>query len=297
MQKNIGLIGFGVMGYQIAMKLIEEKCNLSTFDINPEATARAEELGCEVYNSPALVAQRTNIILISLPSPKHVAEVVCDDVIGLLSGAASGSVIIDTSTVDPTTSQTMANKASRFEVGYLDAPVLGRPMSVGKWTLPVGGNSNDIEKARGVLSLLAERIVHVGPVGGGNKLKLLNNLMFGAINSITCEVFALCKHLEMDPKVFFETVSKSTAGTVSNLFKELGPKIINKDFSADFSINNLNKDIQLGIDMAKSVGVKLPISENNQVYNVLGKNADIGQEDTAALVKIFEKLIASEGSE
>jgi len=296
MQKNIGLIGFGVMGCQIAMKLIEGECNVLIFDIDPEASARGKKLGCEVYNNPALVAQRTRIILISLPSPKHVAEVVCDEVTGLLSGAASGSVIIDTSTVDPTTSQTMANKASKLEVGYVDAPVLGRPKSVGKWTLSVGGNTNDIEKARGVLSLLAERIVHVGPIGSGNKLKLLNNLMFGAINSITCEVFALCKRVEMDPEVFFETISKSTAGTVSNLFKELGPKIINEDFSANFSINNLNKDIQLGIDMAKSVGARLPISENNQVYNALGKNAGIGQEDTAALVKIFEKLITSEGS-
>ena len=89
----------------------------------------------------------------------------------------------------------------------------------------------------------------------------------------------------------FNTVSQSSAGTVSNLFKELGPKIVNQDYLANFSINNLNKDMQLGLEMAKQSDARLPISEGIQAINALGKDTEIGAEDTSALVKVFEKLI------
>ena len=291
MVDNVGLIGFGIMGQTIAKKLIDNGYSISLFDIDLAATARAERVGCKICNTPSSVALDTSIILISLPAPEHVRSVICDQTSGILSTAKSGSVIVDTSTIDPKTTKDLAAKARAVKVGYLDAPVLGRPMSVGNWTLPTGGLSSDLEKAKPVLDLLAEKIVLVGPSGDGNKIKLLNNLMFGTINAITCEVFAFCKHLNIDTNLFFNTVSQSSAGTVSNLFKELGPKIVNQDFLANFSINNLNKDMQLGLEMAKQSDARLPISEGIQAINALGKDTEIGAEDTSALVKIFEKLI------
>ena len=76
----------------------------------------------------------------------------------------------------------------------------------------------------------AANIIPVGSLGTGNTIKLLNNLMIGAINSITCEVFSLCKRQSIDPNLFFETISKSGAATVSKLFNEIAPKIIENDF-------------------------------------------------------------------
>ena len=107
-------------------------------------------------------------------------------------------------------------------------------------------------------------------------------------------MFALCKHLNMDPDLFFDTISKSRAGTVSNLFRELGPKIVRDEFSPNFSVNNLNKDIQLGLDLAANAGARLPITENNQAFNALGKDTELGNKDTSVLVKIFEKLILAD---
>jgi len=293
MKKKLGLIGCGIMGQKIAKILLDHNYEIAVFDTSEKAISTANKLGCKSYPSPAAIALETSLILISLPTPAHVEMTVCKEDTGLLSSTRPGSIIVDMSTVDPITTQQIALKANNKNVGYIDAPVLGRPASIGKWTLPIGGAKEDITKAEPVLKILAEKIVHLGPVGSGNKLKLLNNLMFGAINSITCEVFALCNHLGLDTNLFFNTISESNAGTVSNLFKELGPKIVNQEFSANFSINNLYKDIQLGIDMAKKSGAYLPISENNQTFNALGKDSKIRHEDTAALIKIFEKLIIS----
>ncbi len=289
MKKNIGLIGFGVMGTVIAPRLINNGYSVLVYDIGADARARAETAGCTVSATPSEVAQKASIILISLPKPEHVTGVVRDGDDCLLSGAMQGSVIIDTSTVDPLTSQENAKVAEALGVGYLDCPVLGRPVACGNWTLPTGGDPKYISMVEPVLKTFAANILHVGPSGQGNAVKLLNNLMFGAINTITCEVFALCAQIGMEPKQFFETVSSSGAGTVSKLFLELGPKIVGGDFATIFSIDNLQKDVGLAIAMAQQSAIDLPFSQAGQNLNEKAQAAGLGQEDSSALVKICGK--------
>ena len=114
--------------------------------------------------------------------------------------------------------------------------------------------------------------------------------MFGAINSITCEVLSLCKDQSVDLNLFFDTISKSGAATTSKLFLELGPKIINDDFSTVFSINNLKKDIQLGLDLSKESKSKLTISENVKKLTDLSISNGFGDEDTSAIFKIYQQI-------
>ena len=112
--------------------------------------------------------------------------------------------------------------------------------------------------------------------------------MFGAINSITCEIFALCERLDMDTQMFFDTVANSGAGTVSNLFRELGPKVIEREFTPTFSIDNLHKDLDLGISMASEIGMALPVSEIGRQLSGSARTLGFGKEDTSALVKVYE---------
>lgn len=205
---------------------------------------------------------------------------------GLLSTATVGSLIVDTSTVDPGTTRANSEAAAAIGVGYLDAPVLGRPRGVGDWTLPVGGEEADLRRAEAVLGVIAARVVHVGPSGQGNTLKLLNNLMFGAINAATCETFALADRLGLDREAFFDTVVESGAATVSNLFRELGPKIIAGDFEPQFSVDNLEKDIGLGLALARTAGMTLDVGEAGQRLNRRAQAAGHGGQDTAAVVEV-----------
>ena len=247
MSNKVGLIGFGIMGAAIARRLIDNKYSVLVCDTSTVAISRARKIGCAVCETPTDIAQQARVVLISLPKPEHVTNVVRGNEYSLLAGATEGLVIIDTSTVDAETSKKNAEIALKQHVGYLDCPVLGRPAACGNWTLPTGGNPEYIEVVRPVLETFAAKIISVGPSGHGNLIKLLNNLMFGAINSITCEVFALCQYLDVKPELLFDTIINSGAGTVSNLFRELGPKIISRDFSPVFSIDNMHKDVELGI--------------------------------------------------
>jgi len=287
---NVGIIGVGTMGSKMAGKLINAGYAVFARDIDEVAEERARKLGAKVVNSPKEVAEYTEIILLSLPMPSDVKEVVLGEG-GILTNPKNNRTIVDLSTVDPFSTQQNAKEAIKVGIGYIDAPVLGRPQKCGNWTLPVGGDKKDLEKVRKVLEILAAKITYVGPSGYGNIVKLLNNMMFGAINSITVEILAICTKLNMSPKVLYETIANSGAASVSNLFKELGPKILNRDFEPLFAIDLLHKDVRLGIQMAKQVGVPLFVSEANQRLNEMARLMGFGKEDTASIVKVYEKLL------
>ena len=129
----------------------------------------------------------------------------------------------------------------------MDAPVLGRPQGCGTFTLPCGSSESDLEKVKPVLDNLARRVILGGGVGSGNIVKLLNNLMFGVINAITAEVMGVCAKVGMDSRVFFDTVSGSGAATVSNVFLELGPQMLDHNWEVKFSLDLLYRDNLLGI--------------------------------------------------
>jgi len=290
MSKAIGIIGLGRMGYEMLKKLSEAGYTVFCRDINKVAEDRAKKLGVKIVGSPKEMTQNTQIILLSLPMPSDVREVVLGEN-GILTDSGKGLIIVDLSTVDPFTTQQNAKEAKKSGCGYIDAPVLGRPQACGKWTLPVGGEMEDLAKVRGVLEILAAKVIHVGPAGSGNIVKLLNNMMLGAISSITAEIFAICAKLGMNPRVFYETIANSGAASVSGLFKEMGVKILSRDFEPLFSIDLLHKDVALGIQMAKEGGVPLMVSESNQLLNEMAKLKGFGKEDTSSVIKVYEDLL------
>ena len=290
MTENIGIIGVGIMGTKMNGALLEAGYEMLARDTDPVAEERAEGMGARVLKSPAAVAREAQVILLSLPGPADVEEVVHREFDGILSVAGPGHVIVDTCTVDPFSTRRNAAKAREKGVGYLDCPVMGRPGSCGKWTFPTGGEAADLDRVKPIVDHLAANTPHVGPSGNGNVLKLCNNLMFGAINVCTAEVLTICAGMGIDPRIFFDTIAPSSAASVSPLFREVGGKILDRDYTPLFSIDNLIKDMRLGIEMGKAAGVELMVAESNQKINHIAREDGLGAEDTAAVVKVFERL-------
>jgi 3-hydroxyisobutyrate dehydrogenase len=132
----------------------------------------------------------------------------------------------------------------------LFADIAGRT-AVEQWALPVGGNSAALERCRPLLSCFAKNAIHIGDCGSGHKVKLLNQMMFGAINAMTAEMMAIASRVGVAPALLYETITASPAGTVSNLFKELGRRVAGEDYAdPTFTVDLLIKDIKLGIEMA-----------------------------------------------
>ena len=281
----VGIVGAGVMGLTTARKMIESGAAPCVFDAFAAATERARAAGCAVAESLAALAARSDVVLMFLPGPKEVRECVAGEG-GLLSGARRGSVIVDMSTVDPKATLEMAPLARGKGVGYLDAPVLGRPATVGRWALPVGGEAADLAKAEPVLRLVAGKVIHVGASGRGHTVKLLNQMMFGAVNAMTAEMMAVSESVGVAPRLLFETIASSQAGTVSNLFLELGRRVAEDDYEAPtFSVELLCKDVRLGLEMAEGAGAPPLLGRVVAVMNETARAQGLGKLDTAAMWK------------
>jgi 3-hydroxyisobutyrate dehydrogenase len=288
--ETIGLIGFGVMGSKAAEKILQAGHSLLVFDESSGALEKTGTIGAEIVSSPMEMSKRVAKVLMFLPGPKEVDQCVSGSD-GLLNGATGGSVIVDLSTVDPGVTLRLSEAARLKGVGYLDAPVLGRPASVGKWALPVGGELEYLGKCRPVLDLLAEKIFHIGPSGSGNRVKLLNQMMFGAINAMTAEMMAIADRMGIPPGLLYETISASQAATVSNLFKELGRRISLEDYAdPTFTVDLLEKDVRLAIQMAEESNAPPILAGTVARINEKMQGKGFGRSDTSIMWKGYEKI-------
>jgi 3-hydroxyisobutyrate dehydrogenase-like beta-hydroxyacid dehydrogenase len=288
---DVGIIGLGIMGGRMAGRLIEAGHRVVAFDVSPAAIENASAAGVTVAGSAAEVAGMVPVVLLSLPAPAHVERAVIGED-GLLTSPRDGLIVLDTSTVDPETTRRMAARAMAAGVAYLDAPVLGRPDSCGAWTFPVGGDEDALNRARPVLESLGTAIIHAGPPGTGNAIKLLNNLMFGGINAVTAEAMALCETIGVSPRTFFEIVADSGAATVSPLFHQTGRKIIERDFDPTFTIDLMQKDVALATAMIGDRQNALTIGNAVLSLAAAAQADGLGGEDTSAVVKVYASRLA-----
>jgi 3-hydroxyisobutyrate dehydrogenase-like beta-hydroxyacid dehydrogenase len=288
--ETIGLIGVGVMGRTVAQKIINGGYGLVAYDVNAACIEQAKALGASMADSLQEVAEKAKITLMLLPGPDDVKHCVAGPK-GLLSLASQGSVIVDMSTIDPATTTEMAALALAKGVGYVDAPVLGRPATVGQWALPAGGRKEDIDRCRQVLRQFAAHVLHVGPSGSGHKIKLLNQMMFGAINAMTAEMMAVASQIGIEPKLLYETITASQAGTVSNLFKELGGRVASGSYeNPTFTVDLLIKDIRLGVKMAKEGGAPPLLGRTVELINEIAQSQGLGPSDTSAMWRSYLRV-------
>lgn len=235
------------------------------------------------------LSKGAELAILSVPRPEHVLEAAR----GPLS-TARGAVVADMSTIDPGSAREAARVLASQDVTYVDAPVLGRPDKIGNWTLPTGGPEEAAELVRSVLEgPVAKKVTRVGDVGAGHAVKVLNNLMFGAINAITAEVLTTCKAAGVDPEVFVATVADSGAATVSNLFREIAPKMIAGDFEPAFSLGLLAKDNKLAIELARSVGAPTHLAEIIDRVNSAAMEDGLADRDTGVVQKLYSSQVGA----
>ncbi|MDR3588840.1 MAG: NAD(P)-dependent oxidoreductase [Negativicutes bacterium] len=293
--ETVGLVGVGTMGKCMLERLLAGGFKVAAYDPFPAAQAYAREKGATVAASPAELARTAKLVIMSLPGPGQVFEVIGGEN-GLLEALTCEHVIVDTSTVSPQTSQQGAQMVAAKGASYVDAPVLGRPSAAGNWLLPSGGGERAIAFASPALLTFAKQVVRVGDIGAGNALKLLNQLMFSVINCVSTEIMALTELVGIDKKVFYEVVANSGAATVSGLFKETARRTVSQEYDdPTFTVELLCKDAALGIQMTKDAGATPLIAGFVQMINENAKAKGLAKQDTSAIIKVFEQHFAKFG--
>lgn len=291
MSGRVAVLGLGTMGGRAAACLVAAGRDVTGFDPGTAAGQAAGAAGVHVRETPEEAVRGADTVLLSLPGPPDVVSTAR----GPLREARPGAVIVDMSTIDPGTAREAHETLAASDVAYVDAPVLGRPERVGSWTLPAGGGAEPVRRARELLeSSVAERVVHVGDVGAGATVKVLNNLMFGAINAVTAEALTLCRLAGVAPETFAATVADSGAATVSPLFREFTAKAIAGDYTPTFSLGLLHKDNRLALDLAHAVGGPAVLAGCVDHLNTVAMNQGWAREDTAAMYELYRLLSGEE---
>lgn len=294
--EKIGLLGCGHMGQCMVKALVANDYDVVVFDNSASAIEAAVKIGARAVSNGREMAMEAETILICLPASQHIESALFDEC-GIYGALTSNHIIIDTSTVDPSSTRKNYGKVAEKQARYLDCPILGRPSNCGRWLMPAGGDIETFEKVKPILSCFSSDARFVGPSGTGNAIKLLNQMMFTCINAVTSEVLAICGMIGIDKGVFYETVASSGAATVCGLFKETGKMIVNEDFThPNFTVDLMIKDTKLGLQMAKQANAPSVIAGYIEMYNEIASANGFGNEDTSALYKVFKRHYSNENT-
>lgn len=286
---KIGLIGLGAMGRHYAKNLVKAGFDVTGYARSKESIHRALDAGAKVARSPSEIGESCDYVLLALPGPKEVEEVVLGEK-GVLKTARSGTIIIDLGTTGPVICRKVADEAKKKGVSMLDAPVSGGTggAEAATLTIMVGGEKDVFEKSHKILEALGKNIRYVGKVGSGNVVKLANQMMVGANLVAASEAIVLGKKVGVDAKMIYEIVSKSMGG--STILNYAFPdRVFKKSFQPGFAIKLLHKDLKLATELAREYSAPIPICSNvEQIYS-MAEASDLGDLDMSGIVKLMEK--------
>ena len=287
---TVGFVGLGTMGLHMASRLLTAGYAVDAYDTDSETLQSTVERGARASDSPAEVAERADIVLLSLPSPEAVETVVAGQN-GVISGLRAGGLVVDLSTIDPATATRLHDLVEEAGSAFLDAPVSGGPMRAedGTLTVMVGGATEDYRRCEDILAHLGSNVMHVGPSGSGQMTKLCHNLLVAVIVAGIAESFVTGVKAGLDARTLRDVVSSSVAGNwlLDNWFSNT---TFANDYDARFTLDLLRKDVSLFMKAAADQDVPVPISSSAAQVIQTARSRGLGHLDMTSVVKLYEEL-------
>ena len=263
---KIGFIGVGNMGGPMACNLVKAGHDVITFDLSQSNLDVVADRGATIATSCSEAVRGADIVLTMLPAGTHVKDVYFSDV---FDNASEGTLMIDCSTIDVSTSRAVHVAAAERGFLMLDAPVSGgvSGATAGTLTMMVGGTDAAYEQAESILEIVGKNKIHCGASGAGQAAKMCNNMMLGIQMSSVAEAFILAESLGLDAQKLFD-VSSTASGqcwSITNYCPVPGPvptSPANNNYKPGFATALMLKDMNLALDAAKSAGVDVSVAES-----------------------------------
>lgn len=259
MAETLGFVGLGNIGAPMAGTLLRKFPSIAVFDLDPDRVRMLVGEGASHGGSLANLAGQSSVICLSLPTSREVEAVLLGDG-GIAQAAAPGTLIIDLTSGNPTSSKATATALAAKGISYIDAGVSGgvAPAHNGTLGIMIGGADTDVARAMPYLEALGKTIVHIGPVGAGHMTKSLNNTLLAANMVAAAEAMSLAVKSGLDPAKVIAAINGSSGGSWVTQYRF--PNFVLKgDFSAQsgMAIALLIKDVAIACETAKSNGVTL----------------------------------------
>ncbi len=292
---KIAFIGLGNMGGPMAKNLVKAGLNVEVFDLNPSTVAELVGLGASSAESAKQAVQGATVVVTMLPASQHVKGVYLGED-GILESVESGTLLIDSSTIDPATARLVGEKAEQLGISFVDAPVSGgvAGAAAGTLTFIVGGSQENFVQAKAMLSHMGKNIFHAGEVGAGQVAKICNNMMLGILMSGTCEAINLGVENGLDPKVLSDIMLQSSGRNWALELYNPCPGVMenapaSNGYQGGFMSQLMAKDLGLAMEAAVASQTSTPMGGLARSLFALHNSQGNGQKDFSSLFEFYQK--------
>jgi 3-hydroxyisobutyrate dehydrogenase-like beta-hydroxyacid dehydrogenase len=290
MPERIGFLGLGMMGSRMAANIARAGFELTVWTHTAGKAERwAAEHGAQATTSPAEVAAQSDVIVSMVVDGAQVASVLLGAG-GVIEGARPGLLCVDMSTIGPAATVDIGTALSERDIALIDAPVTGSlpRAQAGTLTIMVGGAQPDFDRSQPLLEALGEVIVHVGELGQGQMLKLINNSLGAANAAALAEALVLASSsgLDLDD---FTRVTAAGSGASAQLDLKSAP-MRDHDYTPMFKTAHLLKDVRLCLEEAQAAGVPFPSAAHARDLLTASIGRGHGEQDYAAIIESAEGL-------
>ncbi|HEV3047174.1 MAG TPA: NAD(P)-dependent oxidoreductase [Solirubrobacteraceae bacterium] len=288
MPERIGFLGLGIMGSRMAANVARAGFELSVWTHTPgKAEGWAREHGASAFATPAQVAERSDVVLSMVVDGPQVASVLLGEH-GVIEAAHERLLCVDMSTIGPLDARRIGAALGERGVALLDAPVTGSSPRAedGTLTIMAGGEAEDFERVRPLLQAMGELIVHVGALGQGQMLKLINNSLGAANAAALADALLLARATGVDLDAFVQ-VTAAGSGASAQLQLKSGPMRAH-DYTPLFKTAHLLKDVRLCLQEAESAGVPFPSAGLARDMLAATVARGHGEQDYAAIIEAAE---------
>jgi 3-hydroxyisobutyrate dehydrogenase-like beta-hydroxyacid dehydrogenase len=289
MATTVGFIGLGAMGEPMALNLVKHGFALVVHDVDSAKAALWRTRGAALAESAEDVAGRVERTICMVETTAQ-AEAVITGERGIIRSAPPGHVVACMSTIDPFVARRLADQLAARGVAMLDAPVSGgtERAASGELSIIVGGAAETVAACQDLFRAMGTNVFHVGGLGQGLAMKLVNNMLVQVNTVAIAEALVLGVKAGLDPQMIYDVVRVST-GT-SFAFETRVPKILKRDFSPGGTVDISFKDQELETAFAKQLGVPVLLANVSQQVYQMARAAGFNKEDGSALIKVFERL-------
>jgi 3-hydroxyisobutyrate dehydrogenase len=288
--ERIGFLGLGIMGSRMAANVARAGFPLTVWTHTPGKAERwADEHAASAVDTPAELARQSDIVVSMVVDGEQVAAILLGDG-GVIEAARAGLLCIDMSTIAPPQTRRIGAQLREREARMLDAPVTGSSPRAedGSLTIMVGGEREDFLRARPLLETMGRLVVHVGDLGQGEALKLINNSLGAANAAAVAEALLLAAASGLDLDTFVEVVSAGSGASAQLELKSTAMR--EHDFTTLFKTEHMLKDVRLCLEEAQAAGVPFPSAAHARDLLTAASGRGYGEQDYAAMVEAAEGL-------
>jgi 3-hydroxyisobutyrate dehydrogenase len=289
MAGKVGFIGLGAMGGPMAANLVKHGFSLVVHDIDGAKVERLRALGAVSAGAPDDVAVATERTICMVETTAQ-AEAVIGGERGIVQRARRGHVVACMSTIDPFAARRLGEQLAGRGIGMVDAPVSGgtERAASGELSVIVGGAPETVKACDDLFRAMGRNVFHVGVLGQGLAMKLVNNMLVQVNTVAVAEALVLGVKAGLDPQTIYDVVRVST-GT-SFAFDTRVPRILKRDFAPGGTVDISFKDQELETAFAKQLGVPVFLANVSQQVYQMARAAGLNKEDGSAIVKVLERL-------